>query len=196
MNGKKLACVLLLLFVAIITYGVQIMHQKTVAKRDEAETAITDLRAAEDALNIANITTEKLKGDSADLLKFLQSWTPYVERVQTQSEVEEAILASLRNSNMLIMSSKFELKQSTGKELLLPKIVRASLVLEDEFARTLNWLGEIERRVPLTRVVSCRLTGGENNRQIHTEISLEVPLADLNAKLAPARKIEEPKPKA
>jgi hypothetical protein len=191
MNGKKLACVLLLLFVAIITYGVQIMHQKTVAKRDEAETAITDLRAAEDALNIANITTEKLKGDSADLLKFLQSWTPYVERVQTQSEVEEAILASLRNSNMLIMSSKFELKQSTGKELLLPKIVRASLV-----ARTLNWLGEIERRVPLTRVVSCRLTGGENNRQIHTEISLEVPLADLNAKLAPARKIEEPKPKA
>ncbi len=76
------------------------------------------------------------------------------------------------------------------------RTVRASLVLEDQYARTINWLGEIERRLPLARLANCRLTGGNNNTQVHAEISLEVPLADLNYATPEAAKAAADKAKA
>jgi hypothetical protein len=66
----------------------------------------------------------------------------------------------------------------------MPSAVRASIVLEDDYAKTVNWIGEMERKLPLARMTSCRLTGGDNGRQVHAEVILEVPLADL--KVSPA----------
>jgi hypothetical protein len=102
--------------------------------------------------------------------------------VQTQSEVEESVLASLRNANLLILSQKFEVRENRTTPVI-PKVVRASLVLEDDYAKTLNWVGELERRLPLARMMNCRITGGENGRQVHAEISLEVPLVNLQAEM-------------
>ena len=57
----------------------------------------------------------------------------------------------------------------------------ANLVIEDEYAKVLNWLGDIEKRLPLARVKACRITGGGTLRQLRMDVSLEVPLIDLNA---------------
>jgi hypothetical protein len=158
------------------------VHQKAVAKRAEAEAADSDANAAKSELEIAETRTTKLRYDSDELRRFLTSWTPHIDRVQTQSEVEESVLASLRNANLLILSQKFEVRENRTTPVI-PKIVRASLVLEDDYAKTLNWVGELERRLPLARMMNCRITGGENGRQVHAEISLEVPLVNLQAEL-------------
>lgn len=179
MNGKKIACIVLMMIIGAVVYFAQIVHQKAEAKRKEAEDALTETSTAQDALNMADVETEKLRAETDELRRFMQSWTPYAQRMQTQSEVEEVVLASLRNANMLILSQKFEMKQS-GTTPVLPKSVRASLVLEDQYARTLNWLGELERRLPLARITSCRLSGGDNSTQVHAEVTMEVPLLDLN----------------
>ena len=179
MNGKKIACIVLMMIIGAVTYAAQIVHQKADAKRKEAEDALTETSTAQDALNMADVETEKLRAETDDLRRFMQAWTPYAQRMQTQSEVEEVVLASLRNANMLILSQKFEMKAS-GTTPVLPKSVRASLVLEDQYARTLNWLGELERRLPLARITSCRLSGGDNSAQVHAEVTMEVPLLDLN----------------
>lgn len=182
MNGKKLACVVLMIFIGIATYAGQIVHQKATAKRAEAESAESDANAAKSELEIAETRTTKLRYDSDELRRFLTAWTPHVDRIQTQGQVEESILASLRNASMLILSQKFEVRDNRTTPVI-PKIVRASLVLEDDYAKTLNWVGELERRLPLARMMSCRITGGENGRQVHAEITLEVPLVNLLAEM-------------
>lgn len=182
MNGKKLACVVLMIFIGIATYAGQIVHQKATAKRTEAETAESDANAAKSELEIAETRTTKLRYDSDELRRFLTAWTVHIDRIQTQGQVEESILASLRNASMLILSQKFEVRDNRTTPVI-PKIVRASLVLEDDYAKTLNWVGELERRLPLARMMNCRITGGENGRQVHAEITLEVPLVNLLAEM-------------
>jgi len=183
MNGKKVACVILLVIIGIAAYVGQIVHQKADAKRAEASAAADEAVAQQGKLDIVKIQTEKLRAESDELIRFLRAWEPYADRVQTQSEVEEAVLASLRSSNLLIISQKFESRQmqvtaGTGGTTI-PKIVRAALVLEDDYAKTMNWIGELERRLPMARMMNCRVTGGDNGRQVHAEISIEVPLVNL-----------------
>ena len=179
MNGKKLACVVLMLIVGIAAYFGQIVHQKADAKRSEASAAADEASKAKGEFETAQIATEKYRYESDDLRRFLQAWTQHIDHMQTQSEVEETIQASLRNANLLVLSQKFEVRlNSTGG--ITPKTVRASLVLEDDYAKTINWMGELERRLPIARIMSCRVTGGDSGRHVHAEISLEVPLMNLS----------------
>ncbi len=189
MNGKRIACIFLLIIVGALIYAGQIMHGKAAAKRADAENAETAALGAEGERDTANLALIKIKGETGELNRFLQSWTPYADRIQTQSEVEEAVTASLRNSNTVVISQKFELRDNRGSTII-PKVVRAALVLEDDYAKTLNWVGELERRLPLSRVTSCRIAGGENGRQVRAEITMEVPVINLKAEppLAPGAK--------
>ncbi len=193
MNGKKLACVLLLMVVGALSYFGQVGHKTAEAKRAEAMTAIGEKTTAENELRLTEIKLTTMKAESEELRRFLQSWSSFAERTQTQGEVEQSVLASLRNANLLVLSQKFELKTATKGISYLPKTVRAAVVLEDDYAKTVNWIGEIERKLPMSRMTSCRLSGGDNGRQVHAEITLEVPLADL--KLAPASTAKAKDPK-
>ncbi len=184
MNGKKISCILLLLIVGVMVYAGQIIHGKAAAKRAEAESAETAAMGAEGERDTANLDLVRIKGETDKLSRFLASWTPYADRIQTPSEVEEAVTASLRNSNTIILSQKFELRDNRGSTVI-PRLVRAALVLEDDYAKTLNWVGELERRLPLARVTNYRISGGENGRQVHAEITMEVPIVNLKAAAPP-----------
>ena len=184
MNGKKIACIVLLCTVGIIIYFAETIHGKAVAKRNDAENAETAAIGAEGERDTANLQLIKIKGEANELSRFLQTWTPHADRIQTQSEVEEAVTASLRNTNTIVLSQKFEMRENRGA-LVIPRVVRAALVLEDDYAKTLNWVGELERRLPLSRVTNYRITGGENGHQVHAEITMEIPIINLKA-MAPA----------
>ena len=180
MNGKKIACIVLLIMVGAMVYFAQITHGNASAKRAEAESAETAAIGAEGERDTANLQLIKIKAETNELSRFLQTWSPHADRIQTQSEVEDAVTASLRNSNTIVISQKFEIRDNRGS-LVTPKIVRAALVLEDDYAKTLNWVGELERRLPLSRVTNYRITGGENGHQVHAEITMEVPIINLKA---------------
>jgi hypothetical protein len=53
--------------------------------------------------------------------------------------------------------------------------------LEDEYAKVLNWLGDLEKRLPLARVIACQLTGGSSVRQIQLSVTVENPIVNLSA---------------
>jgi hypothetical protein len=61
--------------------------------------------------------------------------------------------------------------------------VQGTVIVQDDFAKTLNWLGELECKIPLIRITTCRIKQGETGRQVNLEIHFEVPLVDLNAAL-------------
>lgn len=180
MNGKQLACVLLMMIVGVVTYTAQIIHKKTQSVQGEAKAAQEAAQAADNARQIAEITSKRVDAESAELRRYLETWTPHIDNVQTAQEVEEAVQASIRRATLYVDSQKFEPKITrVGK--VISKIVKAAIIAEDEYSKTMNWLGELEKKLPLARITICRITPGKDTKSIRMELSLEVPIMNLKA---------------
>lgn len=199
MNPKQLACVILLMVIGVMTYTAQIIHKTVATTRAEAEDAETAAVTAENERSTAEIETAVFKANTEDLRRFLRSWLPAIEHVQTQQEAEQNIELSLRERGInLVRSRKTESKQSVGNKLI-PKSVITTLTIEEEFAKVLNWLGDIERRLPTARMKVVQITGGSTGTQLKMEVSFETPIFDLAAADADKKKASatpKPKPKA
>jgi tetrahydromethanopterin S-methyltransferase subunit G len=101
--------------------------------------------------------------------------------VQTQQEAEQTIELSLRERGInLVRSRKTELKTSTNNKII-PRSVLTTLTIEEEYAKVLNWLGDIERRLPTARMKVVQITGGSTGRQLKMDVSFETPIFNLAA---------------
>ena len=196
MNPKQIACILLLMVIGALTYTAQIIHNTVVSTRVAAEDAESAAIAAENDRSTAEIQTTVLKTETEDVRRFLRSWLPAIDRVQTQQEAEQTIELSLRDRGInLVRSRKTESKQSAGNKLI-PKSVVTTLTIEEEFAKVLNWLGDIERRLPTARMKVVQITGGSTAEQLKLDVSFETPIFDLAAaeaekKKAPAKPVDK-----
>jgi hypothetical protein len=183
MNPKQLACVILMAFIGIITYVGQIVHKKVGAMKTAAQAAIDESKAADDAKQLAEIVLAKTKDETDELRRFLKAWSPSITKMQTEQEMETSIQYTLRERGIsLVKSLKTEMKSVTG-ELFIPKLIIKTITLEDDYAKAVNWLGDIEKRLPLARIVSCQLTGGSSVRQIQLKVTIENPIVNLDANI-------------
>lgn len=179
MNPKQLACVVLMMFIGAMVYFGQIVHKKVSAMKKDAETAEQASTNAANGYQLAEILATKTKAETDDLRRFLTAWTPHIERSQTTQEVDSAVDFSLRERGItLVRNRKPELKNARDNKLI-PRSLLTTITVEDEYAKVMNWLGDIERRLPLARVTACRVTGGSNARQVKLDVSIEAPLINL-----------------
>jgi hypothetical protein len=186
MNPKQLACVILMAIIGLLAYVGQMGHKKTLAMKKDADLALQDSIAAESARQTAEILTTRIKAETDEVRRFYKTWTPYIERVQTEQEVESAIELSLRDRNISLVKSRKSEVKSTPLNKLMPKTVLTTLVIEDEYAKVLNWFGEIEKRLPMARVNTCRMSGGSTVRQMRLDVTIETPLFNLAAEVSPS----------
>ena len=196
MNPKQLACIILLMMIGVMMYSALTIHKKVAATRAEAEDAETAAVTAENERSTAEIETAVFKANTDEVRRFLRSWLPSIEHVQTQQEAEQTIQLSLRERGIsLVRTIKTESKQSVGNKLI-PKSVITTLTIEEEFAKVLNWLGDIERRLPTARMKVVQITGGSTGSQLKMDVSCETPIFDLAAADADKKKdTAKPKPK-
>lgn len=181
MNPKQIACVLLLMVIGAMTYTAQIIHNTVAATRTAAEDAETAALSAENERATADIETTVFKTKTEEVRRFLRLWLPAIDHMQTQQEAEQTIELSLRERGInLVRSRKTEPKQISGNKLI-PKTVVTTLTIEEEFAKVLNWLGDIERRLPTARMKVVQITGGSTSAQLKMEVSFETPIFDLAA---------------
>ncbi len=181
MNPKQIACIVLLMIIGSMTYVAQIVHNKVAMTRTQAEDAESAARTAEDERTMAEIETGTFKTDTEELRRFLRSWLPSIDHVQTQQEADQIIEMSLRERGIsLVRSRKTEPKTNTGNKVI-PKSVLTTLTIEEEYAKVLNWLGDIERRLPASRMKVVQITGGSTGRQLKMDVSFETPIFDLSA---------------
>ena len=153
MNPKQLACVILMSFIGIITYVGQIVHKKVGAMKAEAQTAMDDSKAADNARSLAEILLTKTKGETDELRRFLKAWTPSTQKLQTEQEMKAAVEFTIRERGItLVRDLKTEIKMNNA-DLLMPKRIISTIILEDDYAKVLNWLGDLEKRLPLARVI-------------------------------------------
>jgi len=57
--------------------------------------------------------------------------------------------------------------------------------VEDDFIKTLNWLGEIESKLPTARVSSLDIARGQSGNDIHMNVVVDIPLAVPRATPSP-----------
>ncbi len=181
MNPKQLACIVLLIIIGAITYTAQMVHNTVSTTRAAAEEAETAAKTAENEQQTAEIETTMFKTDTEEVRRFLRSWLPAIERVQTQQEAEQTVELSLRERGInLVRSRNSEAKSNPGNKVI-PKSVLTTMTIEEEYAKVLNWLGDIERRLPTARMKVVQITGGSSGRQLKMEVSFETPIFDLAA---------------
>lgn len=194
MNPKQLACIVLLIFIGGLTYAAQMVHNSVSTTRAAAEEAESAAVTAESERSTAEIETAMFKTDTEDVRRFLRSWMPAIERMQTQQEFDQALELSLRERGInLILSRKTDLKTSAANKVI-PKSVLTTLTIEEEYAKVLNWLGDIERRLPTARMKVVQITGGATGRLLRMSVAFEIPIFDLAAADADKKKAA-PKPK-
>lgn len=194
MNPKQIACFVLMALIGVIVYVAQIVHQKVSAMRQEAEDSESAAATAETERSTAEIKTAVIKTETEELRRFLRSWLPAVDKIQTQQEVTKTVELSLREGGItLVRQSKDEPKTSNTNKIV-PKSVLTTVSIEDEFAKVLNWLGDIERRLPLARMKAVQVSGGSTARQLKLDATFETPIFDLKA-VAPAKPAAKPNDK-
>jgi hypothetical protein len=187
MNGKKLACVVLMMIVAGIAYSAQILQKRSRAMIEESSNAETDAKNSETQCKVTENEVTTLKFKTQDLQQFLKEWQPVIKRIQSTQEAEQALQSLVRNSHILTLSQKTEMRDNRENKVV-PKVLQGTLVVQDDYAKTMNWLGEIERKLPLTRITSCRLKQGETGRQVNLEIRFEIPMVNLQAEMDEQKK--------
>ena len=75
------------------------------------------------------------------------------------------------------MSQGFETIDQS-KDGTIAKTLQARLVFEDDYIKTLNWLGNLEGSMPAIRVSSCRLSKGQSGNDIKMELTVDVPIVE------------------
>lgn len=183
MNGKQIACIILLLVIGSVLYAAQMVHKKTASVRAEATAAEDAAKAAKSDAENASIKLETGKSNTDEIRRFLDAWTPDIERMQTNQEIEEAITDSIRDVKLYVDSQKIEPK-GTSTNPVIPQVVKVSIIAEDDYDKTMNWLGDLEKRLPLARINVCRITGGKQPKSIRMELSIDIPIVNLKAVLS------------
>jgi len=183
MNGKKIACVLLMFILAGIAYSSQMLQKRAAAMLDEANQSELAAESAKGDRNRVAIELKRLEYETKDLRDFLVKWTPVIHRIQSAQDAEQIIMGVVRNSGILILSQKFEVKENR-QNTLVPKIMQGTLVVQDEYAKSMTWLGELERKLPLARLTTCRLKQGDTSRQVNLEVHFDIPMINLEAETA------------
>lgn len=174
MNNKHLA--LLVVVIATILF-VQVVLQVR-ANLTKVQQAVSAERGnaigSESQLTVERANYDRLQKSSAALLAYLQAWEPALVAVDTPEAGELDISGRIKQSGIISLAQRFEAVAT--KNANIPRVVRANLTLEDDYARTLNWLGQLEHDFPAARVSNLRITRGQSGNDIRMDLVLDLPL--------------------
>ncbi|MGB3119938.1 MAG: hypothetical protein WBE58_14040 [Verrucomicrobiales bacterium] len=184
MNERKMACMILLLAIAGLAFGTQKMRGRMLAAESGAETSKMAANTAMQERTMSERSLADRKKKSMALLEFYHSWVPHLRDLNGAQSGERKVVELIKESNVFPLSQKFDEDKKTVKGQLIPKSLKATLVLEDDYAKTLNFLGALEEKVPACRVDHCFVSRGGAGNDIHVELTVQIPMADVS-KLPP-----------
>lgn len=175
MNRKQIAVLLVGLCIIGFVQGTLWMQDQLGVLLRQSDQA---RQAAKDAANSVLIETRQLddlRNSSADLIRFLDAWEPYFTALNTARGAELAVSTRIKEANLITLSQRFDVTSNRG-DSTIPQVVRTNLIIEDDYVKTMNWLGRMEEEIPTLRIVSLRLAKGQLANEVRAELILETPL--------------------
>jgi hypothetical protein len=175
MNNKHIACGIVALFIVVLVQLTLWVQGHRTIVQNEANAA----QQAEADVN-AQLTQERsqlgeLRRQSADLIEFLKIWQPYFTTIDNPQSAEVNLSMRIKDANLVNLAQRFEQTPVKGN-VSIPNTMRAYLTFEDDYARLMNWLGDLEVKMPTVRTSSVRLSKGTRANDLRMEVVLEQPL--------------------
>jgi hypothetical protein len=184
MNNKHLACVFIGLIIFAQLYCVVMVKSKRDAMASEAEAAALAADGARQQATITKTQLLALEARTDAIRKYLAIWEPFLRRSDTEERGQSLIDELIRQGGVTQLSGKFDPAPNPGNTYI-PKVVKAELLFEDDYHKTLQWLGEVERSLPAARISKCRLTKGTTSNDIKMEMTVELPVVEPDPAAAP-----------
>jgi hypothetical protein len=179
MNNKHLATLLVVIATILCVQVVLQVHKHLAKVRDDVASQRAKAEGLEAQLRIERSTLAQLQNSSAALLAYLQVWEPALVAVDSPEGGELDISGRVKDSGLISLAQRFEAVPL--KNANIPRVVRANLTIEDDYARTLNWLGKLEHDLPAARVSDLRITRGQTGNDIRMDLVLDLPLLKKEA---------------
>ena len=180
MNNKHLACIFIGLLVCAQLYCVVMVKSKRDAMTTEADAAQLAAEGASQQVNIAETQLTALKTRTDAIRQYLAIWDPFLRRSDSEERGQTLIDDLIRQGGVTQLSGKYDPAPNAGNAYI-PKILKAELLFEDDYHKTLEWLGEVERSLPAARISKCRINKGTTANDIKLEISIELPVVAQEA---------------
>jgi len=177
MNEHKSACILLLLAIFGMLYGVNTLRNATSEARNFADETRIEAENAEQQAQIAQIQMKSLEASTAELRSAYAEWKPHFAAYRTPQDAEQRIAEVIREGDVFLISQRFGTREVDRNGLVASAVV-ADLVVEDDYAKTLNWLGKLEEAIPMSRITRCNLKRGDRGNDIHLELQLQIPVLE------------------
>jgi len=175
MNDHKSACMILVLLIAGMLYGVNQLRNASASARTAADAVQTQAEAAQQQAQLAQIQLKTLESKTSELRRAAELWKPHFARHATPQSAEQRIVEVIREGDVFVISQKFDSRQ-LDKDAMISEALVADLVVEDDYTKTLNWLGTLEEKIPSCRVSRCNLKRGDRGNDIHLELQLQIPV--------------------
>lgn len=175
MKDKQMACVVLGLMIALMAFGIQKVRQKKVAMQAEADEAKEKAEASDFQRKTSEKALADLKVQSEGLRQYSEKWLPYLGSVWNTEQEEQRIIEIVKSGQVFATSQRTEVL-NVEKVGFISKRLRAHVVIQDDYAKSLNWLGHLEESLPSSRISSYRLTRGLSANDVQMEITLDLPL--------------------
>ncbi|MGI8602805.1 MAG: hypothetical protein ACR2OZ_07365 [Verrucomicrobiales bacterium] len=177
MKAKHFACVFIALLILLQLYGVLVIHGKVEVMKREADAASAAAEAARDQVNINTIALNGQKVKTDPIRKYLHVWEPYLRQSVNEERGQTMVDELIRQSGLQAIDRKYN-SAPIAANAFVPKVIRAELLFEDDYHKSVEWLGELERAYPACRIFKCRLTKGSNANDIKMEITVDLPIVD------------------
>lgn len=175
MNRKHLAAMLVAFLAVLMLQGVLSVRKRLVAIQNQVSEAQAAASATELMLNTERAAMRGIEEDSAAMLAYLDAWTSPLGEVDTPEAGEVTVSSRVKEAGLVTLAQRFEVATNAENDAI-PRVLRAHLTFEDDYARTMNWLGSMEQRLPSTRVSNLRIARGESGNDVRLTLVLDVPL--------------------
>ena len=175
MNSKHIACAIVAVVIALLVQFTLWFQNSRSAMQRQAETAQFAETAAADQLARERSQLAELRRQSSDLIRFLKTWQPYFESIDNAQSAEVNYTMRVKEANLVNLAQRFELG-TVKNNASIPTALRTYLTFEDDYPRLMNWLGDLEAKMPTLRISSVRLSKGTRPIDLRAEVILEHPL--------------------
>jgi hypothetical protein len=174
MNKKHMACVVVLLVIIGLVQGTIWMNNRMIKLQSGAAAAERAAIKSGTQLRLEQKQLTELKNSSKGLIDYLNLWQPYFEAVDSSENAELKISLKIKEDDLLSLSQRYSV--ISQKNSTLPKLMRADVTFEDNYANLLNWLGRLEADLPTMRITSINARQGTGAEDLTLSLVLEQPI--------------------
>ena len=174
MNKKQMACVVVLVIIICMVQGTLWMNKRMHKMQSDAAKAQQQVNNSSTQIMLEKKQLEDLRKNSKELIDYLNLWQPYFSAIDSPQNAELKISLKIKEDNLVSLSQRYEVVSQKNRSL--PKLMRAQVTFEDNYARLLNWIGRLESQLPTMRINSIRLSRGTGPEDLKAEMTLEQPI--------------------